>query len=116
MQNSLTMHNLNSTEKEQRTANTGLAKVAVQCSADTLVVNHPESYRDGENRHLRKARKPFDEIKKMTNQGFIQNIRNLIAKDDFVRKAFDVAIFCIFAQYSILSQNKVICQNFYARF
>ena len=39
MQNSLTMDNLNSTEKEQRTANTGLAKVAVQCSADTFVVN-----------------------------------------------------------------------------
>ena len=38
MQNSLTMGNLNSTEKEQRTANTGLAKVAVQCSADTFVV------------------------------------------------------------------------------
>ncbi len=48
--------------KESRTANTGLAKVAVQCSADTLVVNqtlvlriNPDSYRDGENRHLRQA-------------------------------------------------------------
>jgi hypothetical protein len=30
MQNSLTMDNINSTKKEQRTANTGLAKLAVQ--------------------------------------------------------------------------------------
>jgi hypothetical protein len=36
-----------------------LAKVAVKCSADTFVVNqrlvlriNPDSYRDGENRHL----------------------------------------------------------------
>jgi hypothetical protein len=43
--------------------NTGLAKVAVQCSADTFVVNqrlvlriNPDSFRDGENRHLRQAR------------------------------------------------------------
>jgi len=59
MQNSLTMDNLNSTEKEQRTANTGLAKVAVQCSADTFVVNQSLVLRInicGENRHLRQAR------------------------------------------------------------
>ncbi len=31
----------------ERTNNTSLAKVAVQCSADTFVVNHPDSYRDG---------------------------------------------------------------------
>jgi hypothetical protein len=44
--------------------NTGLAKVAVQCSADTFVVNqslvlriNPESFRDGQNRHLRVAAK-----------------------------------------------------------
>jgi hypothetical protein len=30
---------LNSQNKEARTANTGLAKVAVQCSADTFVIN-----------------------------------------------------------------------------
>jgi hypothetical protein len=43
-------------------ANTGLAKVAVQYSADSLVVAeslvlriNPDSYRDGENRHLRQA-------------------------------------------------------------
>jgi hypothetical protein len=49
--------------------NTGLAKVAVQCSADTfpakagnVVVNqslvlriNPDRYRDGENRHLRQG-------------------------------------------------------------
>jgi hypothetical protein len=45
---------------EARTANTGLAKVAVQCSADTFVVNHSLVLRInicGENRHLRQARK-----------------------------------------------------------
>ncbi len=53
--------------------NSGLGKVVVQCSlhvpvkagADTFAVNHPpagglrinpDSYRDGENRHLRQAR------------------------------------------------------------
>ena len=42
---------------------TGLAKLAVQCSADTFVVNqtlvlriNPDRYRDGKNRHLRQAR------------------------------------------------------------
>ena len=45
---------------EARTANTGLAKVAVQCSADTFVVNQSLVLRInicGENRHLRQARK-----------------------------------------------------------
>ena len=44
---------------EARTANTGLAKVAVQCSADTFVVNQSLVLRInicGENRHLRQAR------------------------------------------------------------
>jgi flagellar basal body-associated protein FliL len=40
-------------EKKQRTANTGLAKVAVQCSADTFVVNH-----------LRQARKRYAQCQK----------------------------------------------------
>jgi len=47
-------------DKEQRTANTGLAKVAVQCSADTFVVNQTFVFRInicGENRHLRQTRK-----------------------------------------------------------
>ena len=51
-------------KREARTANTGLAKVAVQCSSDTFVVNqnfvlhiNPESFRDGENRHLHYAAK-----------------------------------------------------------
>ena len=42
------------------TGNTGLAKVAVQCSADTFVVNQTLVLRInicGENRHLRQARK-----------------------------------------------------------
>lgn len=46
--------------KKQRTANTDLAKVAVQCSADTFVVNQSLILRInicGENRHLRQARK-----------------------------------------------------------
>ncbi len=45
--------------RKQRTANTGLAKVAVLCSAETFLVNqrlvlsiNPESSRDDENRHL----------------------------------------------------------------
>ena len=46
---------------ENRTAhNTGLAKVAVQCSADTFVVNQSLVLRInicGENRHLRQAHK-----------------------------------------------------------
>ena len=47
---------------EQRTANTGLAKVAFQCSADTFVVNQSLVLRInicGENRHLRQARKRY---------------------------------------------------------
>jgi hypothetical protein len=48
--------------KEQRRHNTGLAKVAVQCSADTFVVNQNLALRInicGENRHLRQARKRY---------------------------------------------------------
>jgi hypothetical protein len=44
--------------REARTANTGLAKVAVKCSADTLVVKPSLVLRInicGENRHLRQA-------------------------------------------------------------
>ena len=47
---------------ERLTANTGLAKVAVQCSADTFVVNQNLVLRInicGENRHLRQARKRY---------------------------------------------------------
>jgi hypothetical protein len=47
-------------KQKQRTANTGLAKVAVQCSADTFVVNQSLVLRInicGKNRHLRQARK-----------------------------------------------------------
>jgi len=45
-------------EQEARTANRRLAKVAVQCSADTFVVNQSLVLRInicGENRHLRQA-------------------------------------------------------------
>jgi hypothetical protein len=46
--------------KRGTTANTGLAKVAVQRSADTYVVNQSLVLRiniSGENRHLSQARK-----------------------------------------------------------
>ncbi|WP_445718216.1 hypothetical protein [Flavobacterium sp.] len=45
--------------------NTGLAKVAVQCSADTFVVNQSLVLRInicGENRHLRQARNRWQKI------------------------------------------------------
>ena len=48
-----------STEKEQRRHNTGLAKMAVWCSANTFVVNQSLVLRInicGENCHLRQAR------------------------------------------------------------
>jgi hypothetical protein len=47
--------------------NTGLAKVAVQCSADTFVVNQSLVLRInicGENRHLRQARKRYASLAK----------------------------------------------------
>lgn len=48
--------------EEKTTGNTGLAKVAVQCSPDTFVVNQSLVLRIkicGENRHLRQARKRY---------------------------------------------------------
>ncbi len=50
----------NTTTERRPACNTGLAKVAVQCSADTFVVNQSLVLRInicGENRHLRQARK-----------------------------------------------------------
>ncbi len=50
------------TNKKTTTANTGLAKVAAQCSADTFVVNQSLVLRiniSGENRHLRQALKRY---------------------------------------------------------
>ena len=52
-------------KQEGRTANTGLAKVAVQCSADTFVVNQTLVLRInicGENRHLRQARNRYGQV------------------------------------------------------
>ncbi len=49
------------------TANTGLAKVAVQCSAYTFVVNQTLVLRInicGENRHLRQARNRYEQGEK----------------------------------------------------
>ena len=48
--------------KESRPHNTGLAKVAVQCSADSFVVNQSLVLCInicGENRHLRQARNRY---------------------------------------------------------
>ena len=48
--------------RESTTGNTGLAKVAVQCSVDTFVVNQSLVLRInicGEIRHLRQARKRY---------------------------------------------------------
>ena len=49
-------------DKRRAAYNTGLAKVAVQCSADTFLVNQSLVLRInicGENRHLRQARKRY---------------------------------------------------------
>ena len=49
--------------------NTGLAKVAVQCSADTFVVNQSLVLRIntcGENRHLRQGRNRYMQFYKTT--------------------------------------------------
>ena len=59
-----TLYKLNRTDikYKQRTANTGLAKVAVQCFADTFVVNQSLVLRInicGEIRHLRQARNRY---------------------------------------------------------
>jgi hypothetical protein len=54
-----TMDNRATTDRTPA-CNKGLAKVAVQCSADTFVVNQTLVFRInicGENRHLRQARK-----------------------------------------------------------
>jgi hypothetical protein len=63
-----------STDK-QRTPNTGLAKVAVQCSADTFVVNQSLVLRInicGENRHLRQARNRYKFQDKRTSSITVQ--------------------------------------------
>ena len=59
------------TREEERRHNTGLAKVAVQCSADTFVVNQSLVLRInicGENRHLRQARKRYRSVYKDSQQ------------------------------------------------
>jgi len=59
-------------EDERTTAtNTGLAKVAVQCSADTFVVNQSLVLRIdicAENRHLRQARNRWQQAQNDTTQ------------------------------------------------
>ena len=53
------LNTLGRPKTRKATHNTGLAKVAVQCSADTFVVNQSLVLRInicGENRHLRQAR------------------------------------------------------------
>ena len=58
--------------KYSRTPNTGLAKVAVQCSADTFVVHQGSVLRInicGENRHLRKALAVMPHARNRNNMG-----------------------------------------------
>ena len=57
------------------TADSGLTKVAVHCSGGSFVVNHtlvlrinPDSYRDGENRHLRQTAKCCTSLPQTNNQ------------------------------------------------
>jgi hypothetical protein len=60
-----------SLKEEQRPGNTGLAKVAVQSSADTFVVNQSLVLRInicGENRHLRQARNRWVQLKMTTKK------------------------------------------------
>lgn len=53
------------TEKEGRTHNSGLAKVALQCSEDTFVVNQTFVLRIniwGKNRHLRQVPNRYGQL------------------------------------------------------
>jgi hypothetical protein len=64
--------------KDMAAANTGLAKVAVRCSADTFVVNQNLVLRInicGENRHLRQARNRCHSLWKFTGN---QNISTVL--------------------------------------
>lgn len=59
------------TTQRKAAYNTGLAKVAVQCSADTFVVNQTLVLHNnicGENRHLRQSPKPLGVILKTNNK------------------------------------------------
>ena len=61
----LTVKRFNYSVDRTPACNTGLAKVAVQCSADTFVVNQSLVLRInicGENRHLRQARKRWQQF------------------------------------------------------
>lgn len=54
-----------SLKEEQRPGNSGLAKVAFQCSADSFVVNQALVLRInfcGKNRHLRQAAKRYRQV------------------------------------------------------
>jgi hypothetical protein len=60
----------NQDRQESTGGNTGLAKVAAQCYADTFVVNQSfwfsasiPQVRDGKNRHLRQDRNRYGEVK-----------------------------------------------------
>ena len=59
------------TAEKTPAGNTGLAKVAVQCSAETFVVNQSLVLRVnicGENRHLRQARNRYAQGEKNQHQ------------------------------------------------
>ena len=77
------METLVKTDDRRRAAyNTGLAKVAVQCSADTFVVNQNWVLCInicGENRHLRQSRKRWQKyLKKIAKNENYKNTFNFI--------------------------------------
>ena len=75
----LTIKRFNYSMDRRPACNTGLAKVAVQCSADTFVVNQSLVLRInicGENRHLRQARNRWTE---MAAKHTLQFLRTVLA-------------------------------------
>ena len=86
------METLVKTDDRRRAAyNTGLAKVAVQCSADTFVVNQSLVLRInicGENRHLRQARNRY-----MPFYRHNKDDRKFINLTKFLKKSFSRIMF-----------------------
>jgi hypothetical protein len=73
------------TTKRNTAGNTGLAKVAVQCSADTFVVNQSLVLRInicGENRHLRQAR---NRCVQHIFRTYAENFSPIFSKDFFLK-------------------------------
>jgi hypothetical protein len=65
------------TKERTTSANTGLAKVAVQCSADTFVVHQSLVLRiniSAKNRHLRQARNRYASLYETPNVNELSDI------------------------------------------